>query len=127
MNVFLNGRFTLTDIKSIYHFNMKIEQFSDSTPVQVTFGEGLSYRKLFYRIDPSFLPFFERIFGNPWRQLRQADHGRWDYYFEARDYNNRFSKFKTLGQIREYNKTQQALIDDFTEAHGCLLWPDEKR
>lgn len=105
---------------------MNIENYSDSTPIQISFGDGLRYRKIYYRINPSVLPFWTRIFKNPWKCLKRASFGTWDYYFESRDYNIRFSKYKTLGEVREYLRIQQKFFDDFTEANGDNLWPDEK-
>lgn len=105
---------------------MRIGNYSDNTPVQISYGDGYIYRQVYYRIQPSELPLITRIFRNPWHPFRRAVNGTWDCYYSAEIYNKCISKIKTLGDVRKYFEEEYTIFRKYTECYGDQLWPDEK-
>lgn len=74
-------------------------------------------RKIYYRIVPSELGFFKRIFCNPWRQLYHA----FTYvkganiFYTVKEYNEEIKPLKTFGDVCDYLKEQNLIIEKTSE------------
>lgn len=82
-----------------YDVNSKIE-FS----VRKTWVGSLKNREVYYRIKPSELSFFKRIFGNPWRQLYHAYKviPGVSSLFTPKEFQTLSERLKTFGDICNY-------------------------
>ena len=80
------------------------------------------HRCLYWRIKPSQLNWFERLFKNPWRQLYHECFGEWNRYFSSTRFYEEIKPCKTAGDILSYIMKQGELIDKHNTrpSHG---WP----
>ena len=98
------------------------------------FGE---YRFYWYRIAPSELSLFDRLFNNKWKILYHYRHPYflWDFkpsmesanfLYTKDDYYNELAGLKTLSDVREYLNKQDEL-EDAAKKEALKkreIWPD---
>lgn len=79
-------------------------------------------RWLYWRIKPSQLNWFERLFKNHWHQLRHECCGEWNRYFTSSQFIEWVKPCKTVSDILSYIVEQRKLIDERNTRsyHG---WP----
>lgn len=80
-------------IKLMNKENLKIE-FKTVRILGIT-----HYRYCFWRIVPSELGLFQRLFSNPWRQLWFIHYGAKETWFSPYDFSEVKSKYKTVGDM----------------------------
>ena len=79
-------------------------------------------RSLYWRIKPSQLNWFERLFKNYWHQLHHECFGEWNRYFTSTQFFDEVKPCKTVSDILSYITEQGKLIDDHvTRSHHG--WP----
>lgn len=87
------------------------------------------YRYFWYRIVPSELPLFKRLFRNEWKPLyhfKQLGAFTVNHIYTIDEYHDELAGLKTLGDVRRYLDVQDDLKD---AAHKKAvenrdIWPD---
>ena len=105
-------------------------KYRDDMKIQFSTDDGRVERFVFYRIDPSELNFFNRVFRNPWRQIyRAAYYGlagtAWS--FESVAFKRDIMPCNTLGKIKDYLKRQDWLIEknSLHKKKNDYGWPND--
>ena len=81
----------------------------------------IRYRKLYWRIKPDQLNWFQRLFGNQWRQLSHEWLGRWNPYFSSTEFLDKVKPCRTVADIERYVEEEAKLIENYPrETFG---WP----
>ena len=80
------------------------------------------YRYLYWRIKPSQLNWFERLFKNSWHQLYHECFGEWNRCFSSERFFEEVKPCKTVGDILSYIEKQNKLIDRYN-ARPSYGWP----
>ena len=103
-------------MKIKYNINAKIEYSTRKLDSQ--YNTDRKHREVFYRIVPSELSFFKRIFCNPWRQIYKA----FTYFtgattlYTPKEYSDMVKQVKTFGEMCNYIDEQHRLINQrYTE------------
>lgn len=112
-----------------YNINYKVEFKTKKTYY------GSSIRNIYYRIVPSELPFWKRIFFNPWTEIYKAYYsiGGFKDGFSCEEYYKEIFPLKTFGDVCDYLKKQheisqkneiKCLIEKQKQIEKGKCWPD---
>ncbi len=84
-----------------YSPNLLIEIMMESNSLD-------KYRAIFYRIVPSQLTWFDRVFHNKWKRLWRASlfNGGKMWYFDAADFKKHLANLKTLGDVENFLESE---------------------
>lgn len=85
--------------------NLKIEFKTERISSSIT------SRYCYWRIVPSELGLFQRLFSNPWRQLWFIDRGHKETWFSPNDFIALKSKYKTVGDMITREKKFNDIIE----------------
>jgi hypothetical protein len=78
-------------------------------------------RKLYWRIKPDQLNWFQRLFTNQWRQLSHECMGSWNPYFSSTEFLDKVKPCRTVADIERYVEEEAKLIENYPrETFG---WP----
>ena len=107
---------------------MKTKDYSDC-PIQFAFGRITSpddIREIWWRICPSELSLWDRLFHNPWRQFYKECYGDLLRYFNPTEWREEISQLKTYKDAIEYQSKQYELNDDYRrkQIDDGVIWPD---
>ncbi len=107
---------------------MKSKDYSDY-PIQFRFGYISSpddRRKIEWRICPSELSFWDRLFHNPWRPFYKECCGEVTYYFNPTEWKEELSQLKTYKDAIEYQSKQYEMHIDYRRKRidDGVIWPD---
>ncbi len=107
---------------------MKTKDYSDY-PIQFQFGPITSpndIREVWWRIHPSKLGFWDRLFHNPWRRFYKDCYGDMDGYFSPQEWKKELSHLKTYRDAIRYQSKQYKKHDDYYREliENGDWWPD---
>ena len=99
-----------------------------------SYGDN-KYREIFYKIKPSELSIFKRIFCNPWRRLYHSfrDFEDISFLYTPKQYDAEIKYLKTYGDISHYLSMQDIQNDRFMKVineektrqiQNREIWPD---
>jgi len=106
-----------------YNKNWKVEFCLDSNPKS-------DYRGVFWRVLPSELSVFRRLFLNDWSKVYRAY--KWlegkSYLYSIEDYYKEIVPLKTIGDLFEYLDKQDVIIQEIHDkkVKEHEIWPDSK-
>ena len=90
-----------------------------------------NYRYIYWKIKPSALPLFRRLFNNPWRRFQRA----LDYLnlvnpnYNVNQYYNEIAPLKTYGDAVRYQEKQYEIVAERkrenAEKRDRTEWPDD--
>ena len=113
-----------------YDRNLKVEY---ATRYCYT-GSFTAYRYIFYRIVPSQLKWWQRVFCNGWKTMYKATDystilGNTTELFTLAEYTNEIFKLKTYGEVCDYLAHQKELANKSYLEHKEKIkngetWPD---
>lgn len=98
--------------------NLKVEFKTACISFNIT-----NYRYCFWRIAPSELNLFQRLFLNPWRQVWYIDLGTKETWISPGVFTTIKSKYKTVGDMIERENRLKGMLDE--QRHGSVeAWKD---
>ena len=72
------------------------------------------YRHVYYKIEPSELPWFKRTFCNPWRLMFHSYrcYVGTNELFSSDDYREEIKPLKTFGEVSNYLQSQLDIVQE---------------
>jgi len=113
----------------IFNLNYKIQLKAKQSPWAFEWSD---YKEVFFRINPSQLTLFERIFNNPWRKLYHACEDIHDVSlnpcYTAKNFHTLKESLKTFKDVIDYQVSQINHVKDVYEVKvkNNEIWPDKK-
>ena len=82
------------------------------------------YRYIYYRIKPSELSLWKRLFYNPWRPVYHAFKclNGYCYMFNAEEFNKEIRPLKNLGEIYNYLSKEKRKIDERGKSYNINIY-----
>ena len=99
-------------MKIKYNIDAKVEY--KTSKLYSYYSTDNKHREVYFRIVPSDLGFFKRVFCNPWRQVYKAYHycRGLDTLYTPKEYNTLVKQVKTFGNMCDYLEEQNKLIHE---------------
>lgn len=91
------------------------------------YGSGKdNWRQVWWRIDPSQLSLWERMFKNSWRIFKHYCCDELNPCYSPRRFKDELSGIKTYGQAVQYQKEQQMLVNAYIDrkVKEGKYWPE---
>ena len=94
--------------------------------IKLSWESNGSYRYYYYKIVPSELPFFKRIFKNPWRRIEKECLDDWNPCFSIREYKEYIVPMQTYGDVKRFEDKEWEKIKARRKRYEELnvRWPD---
>ena len=96
--------------------------------IQFMFGDYRNpedIREVWWRIQPSELGFWDRLFRNPWRTLKRHIYGEMTSYFTPMKWKEELSHLKTYADVIRYQRDEYHKYRDYIQEKVELgvYWP----
>jgi len=106
---------------------MKTKDYSDY-PIQFRFSHSSNpddYREVWWRICPSNLGLWDRLFHNPWRTIYRECYGDMLTYHSPRLWSEELSHLNTYSEITEWQKKEYEKHDKYYQdkVEKGVYWP----
>lgn len=107
---------------------MKTQDINNCS-IQFRFGYAGSpdgYREIWWRIRPSELGLWDRLFNNPWRTAYRECFGDMLRYLSPRVWKEQLSHLKTYWEITEWQRKQYRKRDEYYQkkVENGEYWPE---
>ena len=104
----------------------QLEEYMDC-PIELGWDNDNDNRRLFYRVVPSKLPFWKRVFNNPWKQFKHIQGSYLSQWYSIERFWKDIKPLETLRDAEEYVEEQRRLVKEKREfiARQGIMWPDD--